>query len=137
MFVFIFACVCAVMVVVMVIQVNSSFSCLPPFCPKGSTPSLTFTYSSNAYFPTSHTYLQHRNSINDKKNAAICVLLCIKYLFHYRAAGKHIFHPYIIHSLMLYYKVRISLSKFPNNKLPYSFFFFFFPGTRSFRHIDG
>lgn len=120
---------------------GGSFACLPPFCSKGSTPFFTFTSSAKAYFPTSHTYLyiftylQHRNSVNNKKSVAFCVL-SIKYHYPYRAAGKHISHPCIIYRPMLCYKVRISLSKFPNDKLSYSFFFFF-PGTRSFRHTDG
>lgn len=109
---------------------DGSFSCLPLLCPKGSTPSFTFTYSSNAYFLELYTYLQCRNSVNNKKNAAFCVL-CLKYLYQNRTAGKHISHPYIIYSLMLYHKVRISLSSQTINHL-IPVVFFFSPGTRSF-----
>ena len=121
-------------------MVDGSFCRFPPLCPEGSTPSVTLLSLTlqGAYFPADRTFI-------------IDIFITQKFSQQYRKLQpvfselnawtnpelkeNTFFCPRVIYSLMLYYKVSTTLSKFPNNKPLTSSGFF--PGTRSFRHIEG
>ena len=78
--------------------------------------------------PSSYLHFQHRNSVSNKE---YCSLLCAplqETLRHTLSWRKAHFLPGVIYSHMLYYKVSISLYKFPSNKPRTSSGIF--PGTR-------